>query len=186
MSTRGDDAALLRAMRDAKFGPNVRVTLPTGETLAGDEMAFLVDVENATRPSIGRDMNQIAIDTLVAKGTYRSLALAKEIDRGRSMHADHAASTSAAVEPPPTRRSLWNLFGRLNRKRLYSPKDGDKVWYRDSGGPYGDDHWHWGHVSRPVQPDRSAYYVRIEGDPMRSRTVAAEDLIPYYQRGYSA
>lgn len=59
MSTRDDDAALLRALRGATFGPNASVTLPTGETLAGDEMALWVDAENAGRPTFEHDMKQL-------------------------------------------------------------------------------------------------------------------------------
>jgi hypothetical protein len=54
-----------------------------------------------------------------------------------------------------------------------------RVWYRDIGGPYGDQHWNMGVVRSPVQPDSAEYWVMIEGDPMRVRKVHRADIRLY-------
>lgn len=46
VSTRADDAAVLRMLCGATFGPGARLVLPTGRVLTGNEVALWVDVEN--------------------------------------------------------------------------------------------------------------------------------------------
>jgi hypothetical protein len=42
-----DDAAMIRAMAGARFGPDAKVTLPSGKTVTGAEMQRWLDTQEA-------------------------------------------------------------------------------------------------------------------------------------------
>jgi hypothetical protein len=97
-----NDAAFMRMMAGATFGPDVEVTLPSGKTITGAEMAKWVE----------------AADTSVAAGvevlTFRHRRLLRPL----------AAPNGGRGKPSPPsgRKSFRDMFTALHGFRYWPPR----------------------------------------------------------------